>query len=68
MLDVDKIKSRRESLGLTLQQAAERAGFSSRQQWHNVESGTAGRGEGLRLSTLNAVAKALDCNAKDLLK
>jgi transcriptional regulator with XRE-family HTH domain len=68
MLDTAKIKTLREKLGLTMEQAAERAGFTSRQQWYNVESGIAGGEKGITLATLDAIAKALGCKGKDLLK
>jgi transcriptional regulator with XRE-family HTH domain len=68
VLDTEKIRQLREKLGLTLEQAADAAGLSSRQAWHNIESGAVGGRRGITLDTLNAVAKALKCDAKDLLK
>ena len=67
VLDIERIRSMRESMGFTYQQAAEAAGFKSKQQWYNVESGTAGGESGITLSTLNAIAKALNCDPRDLL-
>lgn len=64
MLDTEKIRSRRERIGLTQSEAAERAGVS-RQRWNDVESG---RKKNIELDTLDAIAKALGCKAKDLLK
>jgi transcriptional regulator with XRE-family HTH domain len=68
MLDADAIRSRRERLGLSLTEAAKLAGFRSRQHWHAVERSAAGGKSNVTLGTLNAIAKALDCRAKDLLK
>jgi transcriptional regulator with XRE-family HTH domain len=64
-LDVDKIKSLREKLGLTQEAAAERAGFQSRQAWNNIESGRQAK---ITLQTLDKIADALGVKAKDLLK
>ena len=68
VLDIEKIKLLREGLGLTHEQAASAAGLKSRQAWYAIESGSAGTKRGVTLDTLNAVAKALNCDAKDLLK
>lgn len=35
----EKIKSLREAAGLTLAEAAQRAGWKGRQHWHAIESG-----------------------------
>ncbi len=65
MLDTEKIKKLREQLGLTQEQAAKKAGLSSRQAWNNIE---AGRQPKLQLDILENIAKALGVKAKDLLK
>ena len=65
MLDLKKIKDLREKKGWTFGQASQEAGFSSRQQWQNIESG---RSASLTLKTLEKIAKALGVKAKDLLK
>ena len=65
MLDLEKIKARREKLDLTMQAAADRAGFTNRQQWFLIESGT--RAD-VTMTTLEKLAVALECKAKDLLK
>lgn len=65
MLDIEKILKLRESLGLTQEQAAQKAGFKTRQHWYKIESGNAGS---VTLETLERVAKALGVKAKDLLK
>jgi transcriptional regulator with XRE-family HTH domain len=65
MLDLKKLKSLREKLNLTLEEAAKRAGFTNRQQWYLIESG---RRADVRLSTLDNLGKALGLKAKELLK
>jgi len=61
---IDWIKARRKRMGLTLAQAAERAGMSNAIQWHKVESGTI---SDPKASTLLRIAKALRCNPIELL-
>lgn len=65
MIDIEKIRKLREKLDLTHEAAAAKAGLSSRQAWHNIESG---RQPNLQVNTLEAIAKALGVKAKDLLK
>jgi transcriptional regulator with XRE-family HTH domain len=65
VLDREKMKALRLQLDLTLEQAAKRAKFKSRQRWYQIE---AGHIENITLDTLNAIAKALGVSAKDLLK
>ena len=67
VLDTVKIKAVREARGLTHEQAAAAAGFKSRQNWYAVESGKRGGENGITLGTLDAIAKALDCDPRDLL-
>lgn len=64
MVDAQEIKRRRVALGLTLQEAADRAGFSGRQRWSGIERGERSN---LRADTLLAVARALGCSIEDLL-
>lgn len=64
-VDIDKIKRLREERGLTMEQAAKLAGLPSRQRWNDLE---AGRKPDIRVSTLEAVAKALGVKPADLLK
>ena len=64
-LDTEKIRSLREAAGLTMQQAADKAGFKSRQHWHAAESGDIGN---ITLDTLRRIAVALGVKARDLLK
>lgn len=65
MLDLKKLKETREKAGLSQAAAAKKAGFKRVQQWNDVE---AGRYPGIRLTTLEAIAKALGVKARDLLK
>lgn len=65
MLDTEKIKALREKLKITQDEAAKRAGFKSRQAWNNIESG---RQASISLATLDKIAEALGCKARDLLK
>lgn len=65
-LDLPKIRERRESLGLTMEQAATAAGFKSgRQFWYLLESG---QRPDVPLSTVAKVAAALKCRPKDILR
>ncbi len=65
-MDCAKIRTIREKLGISQQEAARRAGFKAgRQAWHNVESGMR---TNIKMDTLEAMAKALNVTAKDLLK
>lgn len=63
-VDFGKIKSLREQKGLTLQAAADAAGLSNRQLWHQIESG--GR-TNLTIETLDKLALALDVDPCELL-
>jgi transcriptional regulator with XRE-family HTH domain len=65
MLDFEKMKTLREKLKLSQQQAADLAGLTGRQQWNDIESG---RRATITLATLDKIAAALGCKAKDLLK
>jgi transcriptional regulator with XRE-family HTH domain len=57
------VKALRGSLGLTQQQAADKAGMSTRQQWNDIESGR----QSPSLDTLGKIARALGVDAADLL-
>lgn len=65
MLDAAKIKRLRELRGMTQDEAARGAGMSGRSQWNDVESG---RRQDVRLSTLEAIARALKVAPSSLLK
>ena len=63
-LDTKKLEAARKEAGLTQEEAAKKAGLSSRQAWNNIEGGRVN----LTLDTLDRIAKALGVKAKDLLK
>lgn len=65
MLNGKKMKSLRESLRLSQQDAADLAGFTNYQQWAALE---AGRKKHPRADTLAAIARALKCSMEVLLK
>jgi len=68
MLDIAKVKARREFLGMTFAEAAARAGLGSRQAWDRIESGRGKSGaENLNLATLAEVAAALAVHPFNLL-
>jgi transcriptional regulator with XRE-family HTH domain len=64
-LNIEYIKSRREQLGLSQDEAATLAGFPNRQKWSQYENG---RIPDPQLSTLEAIAKALRCGVVKLIK
>lgn len=65
ILDRSKMRELRKALGLTQQQAAERAGMTGgKAQWSDVETGRSG---GITLDTLARIAAALECEPADLL-
>jgi transcriptional regulator with XRE-family HTH domain len=59
-----EIKRRRVDAGLTLQQASDAAGFTTRQFWWQIENG---RKPGLTVESLAAVARVLECKLDDLI-
>lgn len=65
MLNTAKIRSLREKKGMTVQQAAEGAGWKHRQQWQQIESGDV---TNISLATLYAIAKTLKVKPASLLK
>jgi transcriptional regulator with XRE-family HTH domain len=64
-LDYAKIKRLREQLGMTQEEAAQRAGLGNRQAWNHFETG---RRPDIRLTQLERIAAALGVKARDLLK
>lgn len=64
-LDVEAIGLLRAVRNLSVVGAAEAAGFKNYQQWSQIENG---RHTNVTTSTLNAIAKALDCDPRHLLK
>lgn len=65
MLDTEKVKKLREKLGLSQDEAAQRAGLANRQQWYLIESGQRAN---ITMETLGKIAAALGVKAKDLLR
>ena len=66
-MNLDEIRRRREEIGYTLQQAADAAGFEGpdvRVRWREIETG---KYADPRLSTIEAVARALRCGVSQLL-
>lgn len=63
-IDYGKIRALREKLGLSQDEAAQKAGFKGRSAWNNFECG---RREP-RIATLEKIAAALGVKARDLLK
>lgn len=64
-LDLDKLKTLRESRGLTMDAAAKLAGMPNRHRWWEIESG---HKSNITLSTLDALCRALQCKPAELLK
>lgn len=64
-IDIEALRDARKRAGLTQEEAAIRAGLSSKQAWNKIERG---RQDDITLGTLEAIAKALGVKAKDLLK
>lgn len=65
MIDFKKITKLRLEGQWTMEELAKRAGFSSRQQWWNIENG---RRPNLRADQLHRVARALGVTMDDLMK
>lgn len=66
ILKTAEIEKRRRALGLTLQEAADRAGFSTAQQFFNVERGA--RASRPSAETMLRVARAIGCRVEDLVE
>ncbi len=64
-LDTKRIHALRESLGLSQEDAARKAGLPGRQRWSKIESGKV---KNITLATLENIAAALGVKARDLLK
>jgi transcriptional regulator with XRE-family HTH domain len=65
MLDIDGMESRRRALGLSQREAAVRAGLAGRQRWQNIVSG---RNSNVTINTLTRIAKALNCDPRELIR
>jgi len=63
--DTEKMRTLRQELGISMSEAAKRAGFANRQRWYEIESGAT---TNIKLDTLNAIAAALKVKGRDLLK
>lgn len=64
-LDRKKIRIMREKIGLSQSQAAKRAGFNGgAAQWSDIENGWRAN---VTVYTLSQIAKALGCDARDLI-
>jgi transcriptional regulator with XRE-family HTH domain len=63
-LDLVKVRELREKRGLTMEQAATKAGMPSRQRWYEIESGAK---PNITIDTLDKMATALGVKARDLL-
>lgn len=64
-LNTERIRTRREELGLTQQQAADLSDLGSKQAWNNVEHG---RDENVTLERLSRIAAALKLHPRELIK
>lgn len=64
MVDRSGIKARRQAIGLTLDEAAKRAGLGDRQRWYGIEHG---QRRNISADTLQAVARALGCTMDELM-
>lgn len=64
-LDADKLKSERERMKLTQEEAAKAADVGSRQRWNDLESG---RRKNVSLDTLGRIADAFGIDPCKLLK
>lgn len=64
-VDLEKIKALRLKKNWSFADAAQAAGFTNRQRWYQIESGTY---DNITIRTLEAMAAALGVKAKDLLK
>jgi transcriptional regulator with XRE-family HTH domain len=58
------MEDQRKKLGLSQEDAAQKAGLAGRQVWQNI---TSGRKANVTLETLNKIAVALRCDPRDLL-
>lgn len=65
MLDLNYIRSRRESLGLSLADATKLAGWGSRANWCDIENG---RNDNPTLRKLVEMSKVLQCKVGKLIK
>lgn len=64
-LNAQKIRELRERTGMTLDEAARKVGFKTRQQWYALENG--GR-RNVQSDTLLALSRALGVPMEELMK
>jgi transcriptional regulator with XRE-family HTH domain len=64
-LDIDKLEELRKALGLTQEQAADRAKLPGRSYWNDIVSG---RKANVTIEVLDNLAAALGVSSKELLK
>jgi transcriptional regulator with XRE-family HTH domain len=63
-VDRDRIAALRQAKGLTMEEAAKRAGLTTRQRWFGIESG---HRDSISADTLHAVARALGVTMDELM-
>jgi transcriptional regulator with XRE-family HTH domain len=63
--DREKVRELRERAGLSQAEAAKLAGLANQAAWQQIESGAR---PNPTVDTLDKIARALGCKAKDLLK
>jgi len=65
MLDLEKIELLRKERGLSQQEMALRAGLTGKQVWNDIVQG---RRENITMKTLDAIAKALGVNPREIIR
>lgn len=65
LLDYERIRPAREAMGLSIAEAARRAGMKHRQAWYEVE---AGKQTNVTLERLAQVAAVIGLRPRDLVK
>ncbi len=65
MLDTDFMEAARRRIGLTQEEAARAAGLRGKQVWNDIVNG---RRANITLATLDAIAQALQCDPRDLIR
>jgi len=64
-LDTEKLRRLREEKAWSLEEAADRAGLTSKGHWSDIENG---RKSNVKLDTLDKIANALGVRAGELLR
>jgi DNA-binding Xre family transcriptional regulator len=65
MLNAEKMEQLRRKRGLSQAEAAKRAGLTGKQVWSDI---VRGRRSNITMTTLDSIAAALECSAKDLIR